>query len=250
MIARMGAAVLGSEAVASGVITRGQLRWNYRAIYPDVYIPRDITSTMPTKAHAAWLWSERRGVITGRAAAALHGALWVDADDAGRTRMGQQPHACRHHQPPRSHRRRRDVRARRHHRRQRRHAQRSTSGASCPATRRSPISTRSPARPASRPRTCCSIGRALCGHEGRPALQDGARSDGRRSAVAEGDVAAAAAHRRRLSAATDADPALRVRRPQSLISTWVGRTFACPSNTTATNTAPTERTYVNDMRRG
>ena len=28
----------------------------------------------------AWLWSRRRGVITGRAAAALHGALWVDDD--------------------------------------------------------------------------------------------------------------------------------------------------------------------------
>lgn len=76
----MGAAVLGSEAVASGVITRAQLRWNYRALYPDVYIPRDITSTMPMKAHAAWLWSRRRGVVTGRAAAALHGALWVDAE--------------------------------------------------------------------------------------------------------------------------------------------------------------------------
>lgn len=76
----MEAAVLGSEAVASGVITRGQLRWNYRAIYPDVYIPRDITPTMRTKAYAAWLWSRRRGVVTGRAAAALHGALWVDAE--------------------------------------------------------------------------------------------------------------------------------------------------------------------------
>jgi hypothetical protein len=73
-------AVLGSEAVASGVITRAQLRWNYRALYPDVYIPRDITPTMRTKAHAAWLWSRRRGVVTGRAAAALHGALWVDAE--------------------------------------------------------------------------------------------------------------------------------------------------------------------------
>ena len=28
---------------------------------------------------AAWLWSERRGVIAGAAASALHGAQWVDA---------------------------------------------------------------------------------------------------------------------------------------------------------------------------
>src|SRR6476619_5290909 len=76
----MRGAVLGSEAVASGVMTRGQLRWNYRALYPDVYLPRDIAPTMRTKAHAAWLWTRRRGVVTGRAAAALHGASWVDAE--------------------------------------------------------------------------------------------------------------------------------------------------------------------------
>lgn len=32
-----------------------------------------------TNAVAAWLWTQRRGVIAGRAAAALHGAKWVDA---------------------------------------------------------------------------------------------------------------------------------------------------------------------------
>lgn len=74
----MGRAVLGSEAVASGLLTRGHLRWNYRAIYPDVYLPRHIAPTMSDKAVAAWLWSDRNGVVTGRAAAALHGALWVD----------------------------------------------------------------------------------------------------------------------------------------------------------------------------
>jgi hypothetical protein len=74
----MGVAILGSEAVAAGVVTRGQLRWNYRAIYPDVYLPRDALLTIYTKAQAAWLWSRRRGVITGRAAAALHGAKWID----------------------------------------------------------------------------------------------------------------------------------------------------------------------------
>jgi very-short-patch-repair endonuclease len=60
------------------VISRGQLRWNFRTIYPDVYILRDAVPTMAVKAQAAWLWSKRRGVITGRAAAALHGALWID----------------------------------------------------------------------------------------------------------------------------------------------------------------------------
>lgn len=59
-------------------MTRGQLRWNYRTIYPDVYLPRGAAPTMAAKAAAAWLWSRRRGVVTGRAAASLHGALWVD----------------------------------------------------------------------------------------------------------------------------------------------------------------------------
>jgi hypothetical protein len=30
------------------------------------------------RAHAAWLWSRRRGVIAGHSASALHGAKWVD----------------------------------------------------------------------------------------------------------------------------------------------------------------------------
>lgn len=74
----MGRAVLGSEAVAAGLLTRGQLRWNYRAIYPDVYLARRIAPTLADKVTGAWIWSHRRGVVTGRAAAALHGALWVD----------------------------------------------------------------------------------------------------------------------------------------------------------------------------
>jgi hypothetical protein len=44
---------IGSEVLAGSVLSRGRLRWN-------------------------WLWSGRRGVIAGVAAAALHGARWVD----------------------------------------------------------------------------------------------------------------------------------------------------------------------------
>ena len=69
---------LGSEAIASGNITRGQLRSRYRAIYPDVYEPKAVKPSLHANTTGAWLWSKRRGVITGRAAAALHGALWVD----------------------------------------------------------------------------------------------------------------------------------------------------------------------------
>ena len=74
----MGGIILGSEAVATGLVTRAQLRWNYRAIYTDVYIPRETVPTIRDRAVGAWLWSKRRAVITGRAAAALHGAKWID----------------------------------------------------------------------------------------------------------------------------------------------------------------------------
>jgi hypothetical protein len=74
----MDAPIVGSEALASGALTRGQLRWNYRTIFPDIYVPRAADRSLETMALGSWLWSERRSTITGRAAAALHGAKWVD----------------------------------------------------------------------------------------------------------------------------------------------------------------------------
>jgi hypothetical protein len=70
--------IVGSAAVASGALTRGQLRWNYRPIFPDVYISRFASRTLDVRTVGAWLWSQRRSAITGRAAAALHGAKWVN----------------------------------------------------------------------------------------------------------------------------------------------------------------------------
>lgn len=74
----MTAPIIGSEALAGGSLTRGQLRWNYRPIFPDVYIPKSIARSLEVMTIGAWLWSGRRALITGRAAAALHGAKWVD----------------------------------------------------------------------------------------------------------------------------------------------------------------------------
>lgn len=74
----MSGVFLGSEAIARGTLTRGQLRWNYRQIHRDVYLPKNAGRTLRDDIHAAWLWSGRRGVIAGRAAAALHGAKWID----------------------------------------------------------------------------------------------------------------------------------------------------------------------------
>jgi very-short-patch-repair endonuclease len=47
-----------------------------------VYIPKDVERTLFVNTVAAWLWTGRKGVIAGRAAAALHGARWVDASTA------------------------------------------------------------------------------------------------------------------------------------------------------------------------
>jgi hypothetical protein len=75
----MNAVIIGSEAIAQGSLTRGQLRWHYRSIFPDVYIPKSTDRSLETMTAGAWLWSRKRAVVTGRAAAALYGAKWVDA---------------------------------------------------------------------------------------------------------------------------------------------------------------------------
>lgn len=74
----MGTVFLGSEALARNEVTRGQLRWKYRRLYPDVYTPRIGTPSLYANTVGAWLWSGRQAPITGRAASALHGAKWVD----------------------------------------------------------------------------------------------------------------------------------------------------------------------------
>jgi hypothetical protein len=70
---------VGTEMLARGALTRGQLRWNYRSIFPGIYVPRATSPSLWRNTVGGWLWSGRIGVIAGRAAAALHGALWVDA---------------------------------------------------------------------------------------------------------------------------------------------------------------------------
>ena len=69
---------LGSEALANNEVTRGQLRWKYRPLYPNVYTPRIAAPSLYANTVGAWLWSDRRALITGRAASAMHGARWVD----------------------------------------------------------------------------------------------------------------------------------------------------------------------------
>ncbi|AQA03436.1 hypothetical protein BVC93_14615 [Mycobacterium sp. MS1601] len=73
-------AILGTEALASGLLTRGELRWNYERVATDVYLPKEGERCIFDLAEAAWLWSGRSGIVTGRAAAALHGATGINVD--------------------------------------------------------------------------------------------------------------------------------------------------------------------------
>jgi hypothetical protein len=75
----MGEPFVGTEAIASGTLTAYQLRTRCVAIYPGVYVARDTVLTAKARAKAAWLWSDRRGVIAGRSAAALLGSKWLEA---------------------------------------------------------------------------------------------------------------------------------------------------------------------------
>lgn len=70
--------LIGSEALANGLVTRNDLRRHYLRIFPDVYAP--VVPTLRDRTRGAWLWSGRRAVIAGIAASALHGAYYVDAD--------------------------------------------------------------------------------------------------------------------------------------------------------------------------
>lgn len=69
---------IGVEALAAGIMTRHQLRTRCRPILPGIHLDRTAETTLYIRTKAAWLWSERQGVIGGPAAAALLGAKWVD----------------------------------------------------------------------------------------------------------------------------------------------------------------------------
>jgi hypothetical protein len=76
----MGEIFVGSEVIAAGRLTRQELRRWYRPLYRGIYTQAGVSPSLRDRATAAWLASNRRGVIAGAAASALHGAQWVDDD--------------------------------------------------------------------------------------------------------------------------------------------------------------------------
>ena len=71
---------VGSEALSRGALTRHELQRYHTRLFPDVYHPRGQQPSLRDRTLAAWLWSGRRAVIAGAAAAALHGSDWVDRE--------------------------------------------------------------------------------------------------------------------------------------------------------------------------
>ncbi|WP_422749883.1 hypothetical protein ACN27E_14810 [Mycobacterium sp. WMMD1722] len=69
---------VGSEALANGTLSRHQLRTRYRALFPDVYLSKNSTPSLRQRVAAARLWAGGGATVGGLAAAALHGANWID----------------------------------------------------------------------------------------------------------------------------------------------------------------------------
>jgi hypothetical protein len=75
-------AFLGSEAVATGVLTADQLRGSqFRRLYRDVYLPAGTRVTHPVRCEGAALILPPAAVITGRSAATLRGIPLARAID-------------------------------------------------------------------------------------------------------------------------------------------------------------------------
>ncbi|MGC2655966.1 MAG: hypothetical protein WA317_20770 [Mycobacterium sp.] len=75
-------AFVGSEAVRTGRLSGYDLRTKFRAVFPDVYVADFAAPSLRLRSEAAWLWSQRSGVLSGLAAAALHGSAWIDDDES------------------------------------------------------------------------------------------------------------------------------------------------------------------------
>ena len=72
---------VGSEAIAHRAVTPGILRSRYTRILPNIYVLKGTELDLEVRAHAAWLWCGRTGVVAGRAAAGLYltpGAVTAD----------------------------------------------------------------------------------------------------------------------------------------------------------------------------
>jgi hypothetical protein len=72
--------IVGSEALAAGLITRQELRTKYVKLHHNVYALIGLELDARDRARAAWLWSRRKATLVGTSAAAMHGTKWLPLD--------------------------------------------------------------------------------------------------------------------------------------------------------------------------
>jgi uncharacterized protein DUF559 len=89
---------IGTEAVASGLVSRRKLHRQYESVYRNVYLAKGQELTAVTRAKAAWLWAGRDATLAGLSASAMHGSLWIDpAEPAELIRRGDEVDGIRIH---------------------------------------------------------------------------------------------------------------------------------------------------------
>lgn len=86
--------IVGSEALAAGLVTRQTLRTKYVKLHHNVYAPAGMRLKAADRARAAWLWSRRKATLAGSSSAAMYGIECIP-DDA----PAELAHA-RHPAPP------------------------------------------------------------------------------------------------------------------------------------------------------
>lgn len=72
--------IVGSDALAVGIVTRHDLRTNYFKVHQNVYAPTGMELDARVRAHAAWLWSRGQATLFGHSAAAMFGTRWLPPD--------------------------------------------------------------------------------------------------------------------------------------------------------------------------
>jgi restriction endonuclease-like protein len=83
--------IVGSEALAAGLVTRHQLRTKYDKLHYNVYAQAGMQLDAADKAMAAWLWSRRTATLVGTSAAAMHGTKWLPDDAPAELAHTNQP---------------------------------------------------------------------------------------------------------------------------------------------------------------
>ena len=73
--------IVGTEALASGRVTRQDLRARYVKLHRNIYAPVGLELTPFDRAIAAWLWARGDAILVGGSAAAVLGTRWLPSDE-------------------------------------------------------------------------------------------------------------------------------------------------------------------------